>query len=178
LQHGQPRETLDIDPQRIAVMGDSAGANLALGTCLALRDAGEHLLRGAVLAYGAYSLNLNTASVRDFGGGAYFLGTAEIKRYWHDYLPNAADRKNRLAVPMLADLGNLPSLYVAACEFDPLRDDSQRLAERAKAAGTELEFRLWKEMVHGSISLMGWVDYMGSEVDRIGEFLRRVTGAR
>lgn len=78
---------------------------------------------------------------------------------------------------MLADFGNLPPLYVTACEFDPLRDDSQRLVERAKAAGAEIEFHLWADMVHGAISLMGWVDYMGPEVDRIGEFLRRVTGA-
>ncbi|MEJ2378326.1 MAG: alpha/beta hydrolase fold domain-containing protein [Pseudolabrys sp.] len=92
-------------------------------------------------------------------------------------MPNAADQKNPLAVPMLADFGNLPPLYVTACEFDPLRDDSQRLVERAKAAGAEIEFHLWADMVHGAISLMGWVDYMGPEVDRIGEFLRRVTGA-
>jgi acetyl esterase len=169
--------SLGIDPRRITLIGDSAGANLALGTCLALRNAGESLVRGAALAYGAYSLDLDTPSVRDYGGGDYFLGKAEMARYWHDYLPTEADRRNPLAVPLLADLKNLPPLYIGACEFDPLRDDSERLAERAKAAGLEVEFRLWTGMIHAAISLMGWVDYMAPEADRIGAFLRRVTAS-
>jgi hypothetical protein len=41
--------------------------------------------------------------------------------------------------------------------------------------GAKAEFRVWKGVVHGAVSLMGWVDAMGPEVDRIGEFLRRVT---
>ena len=98
-------------------------------------------------------------------------------RFLNDYLPKQADRQNPLAVPMLANLARLPPLYIAACEFDPLRDDSERLAERAKSAGADHEFRLWKGMVHAAVSLMGWIDAMGPEVDRVGEFLRRVTRA-
>lgn len=167
--------SLGIDPRRIALIGDSAGANLALGTCLVLRGAGERLVRGAALAYGAYSLDLDTPSAIAYGGGTYFLGRAEMVRYWHDYLPTESDRRNPLAVPLLADLTDLPPLYIGACEFDPLRDDSERLAERAKAAGLDVEYRLWTGMVHAAISLMGWIDEMAPEVDRIGTFLRRVT---
>jgi acetyl esterase len=166
-----------LDAQRLAVAGDSSGANLALATCLALRDSGLRAIRGAALLYGPYSLQLDTASSRAYGGGPYFLGTAEMARYWNDYLPRPADRQNPLAVPMLADLANLPPLYIAACEFDPLLDDSEALTERAKAAGADFEFRLWKGMVHGAGSVMGWIDAMGPEVDRVGEFLRRVTRA-
>jgi len=168
---------LGIDPRRIAAAGDSSGATLALAACLALRERGTPLLRGATLIYGAYSLDLDTASQRAFGSGAYFLGTAEMERYWKDFLPDQAAQKNPLAVPMLADLKGLPPLYVAACEFDPLLNDSQRLFERAKAAGVDCEFRLLKGMVHAAVSVMGWIDAMGPEVDRIGEFLRRVTRA-
>lgn len=164
-----------IDPRRVAVVGDSAGANLVLATCLALRDGGTPLLRGAALLYGGYSLDFDTASQRAFGSGAYFLGTAEMERYWKDYLPDQAARQNPLAVPMLANLADLPPLYVVACEFDPLLNDSERLAERAKVAGVDCEFRLWRGVVHAAVSLMGWIDTMGTEVDRVGEFLRRVT---
>ena len=166
---------LGIDPRRIAVIGDSAGANLSIAVCLALRDSGTPLLRGAALLYGCYSLDFETTSQRAFGSGAYFLGTAEMERYWNDYLPDQDARQNPFAVPMLANLAGLPPLYLAACEFDPLLNDSQRLFERAKAAGIDCEFRLWKGMVHAAVSLMGWVDVMGTEVDRVGEFLRRVT---
>jgi len=134
------------------------------------------LVRGAALTYGAYSLDTDTPSQRACGSGAYFLGTAEITRYWNEYLPTAAARENPRAVPMLADLAGVPPLYVAACEFDPLRDDSERLAARAKSAGIDITFREWKGVVHAAVSLMGWIDSMGPDVDRIGEFLRRVTG--
>ena len=168
---------LGIDPRRLAVAGDSSGANLALAACLALRDRGTPVLRGAALLYGGYSLDLDTASQRAYGSGAYFLGTLEMERYWKDYLPDQAARQNPLAVPMLAGLAGLPPLYVAACEFDPLLNDSERLFERAKAAGVDCEFRLWKGVVHAAVSLTGWIDAMGPEVDRVGEFLRRVTRA-
>jgi len=167
--------SVGIDAQRITLIGDSSGANLVLAACLALRDAGTSPVRGAALLYGTYSTDLDTASAKAYGGGPYFLGTAEMARFLNDYLPKEADRKNPLAVPMLANLAKLPPLYIAACEFDPLHDDSVRLAERAKAAGVEHEFRVWKGMVHAAASLMGWIDYMGPEVDRIGEFLKRVT---
>lgn len=153
--------SLGIDPQRIALMGDSAGANLALCVSLALRDAGASPVRGAALAYGAYSLDFDTPSANVYGGGEYFLGKADMARYWKDYLPTDADRKNPLAVPILADLASLAPLYVGACEFDPLRDDSERLAARAKSAGIDVEFREWKGVVHAAISLMGWIDAMG-----------------
>jgi acetyl esterase len=164
-----------IDPRRIAVVGDSSGANLALGVCLALRDAGASPVRGAALLYGVYSLDVDTPSQRAYGSGAYFLGNADMVRYWNDYLPDQAARQNPLAVPMLANLANLPPLYVAACEFDPLRDDSERFAARAKAAGVDTEHRLWNGVVHGTVSLAGWIDAMGPQLDRVGEFLARVT---
>jgi len=166
---------LGIDPSRIAVIGDSSGANLALGVCLSLRDAGVDAVRGAALMYGVYSLDLDTPSAHAYGGGPYFLSDADMALFWNDYLPDQAARKNPLAVPMLANLANLPPLYIAGGEFDPLRDDSERLAARAKAAGVETEHRVWNGVVHAAVSLMGWVDAMAPQVDRVGEFLARVT---
>ena len=168
---------LGIDRRASRWLEDLSGANLALAVAPRCVMA-ACVRRGVALLYGAYSLDLDTPSARAYGGGPYFLGTAEMGRYWNDYLPDRAARQNPLAVPMLAELAGLPPLYIAACEFDPLRDDSQRLAERAKSAGVDLEFRLWKGMVHAAVSLMGWTDAMGPEVDRVGEFLKRVTQPR
>ena len=66
---------------------------------------------------------------------------------------------------------------IGACEYDPLLNDSERLAARASTMGVRTELRVWKGMVHAAVSLMGWIDALGPEVDRIGDFLRRVTGA-
>ena len=63
--------SLGIDGQRIAVIGDSAGANLAIAVCRTLHDDGTSPIRGAALLYGAYSLDFETPSERAFGGGSY-----------------------------------------------------------------------------------------------------------
>jgi acetyl esterase len=165
-------QELGIDPERLVIAGDSAGANLALATCLFLRDAGEPLLRGAALIYGAYLADENTPSQRENGGGAYLVTTEEMKWYWDHYVPDPQRRREALATPLGADLRGLPPMFVASAEFDPLRDDSDRLVPALQAADVPIEHRLWRGMTHGSLNLMGWVDAMGPEVDWVGAFLR------
>jgi acetyl esterase len=168
---------LGIDPNRLAVAGDSAGANLALAACVLLRSEGFMPVRGAALIYGAYSPSLNTSSHKAYGDGSYFMSTADVAWYWDHYLSDDADRGNPLAAPLDADLDGLPPLYVAAAECDVLRCDSEQLVARLKTAGIQHEFRLWKGMVHGCLNFMGWFDALGPEIDRIGAFLRKVTAA-
>ena len=165
---------LGIDPARLVIAGDSAGANLALATCLALRDGGEPLPRGAALIYGAFSADEDTPSQRENGGGAYLISTAEMRWYWDHYVPEPDRKGDVLAAPLTADLRGLPPLFVAAAEFDPLRSDSERLRAALEAAGAVVEYRLWRGMSHACLNLMGWVDAMGPEADRIGAFLRGV----
>jgi len=166
---------LGIDPDRMAIAGDSAGATLALATCLALRDAGEPLLRGAALIYGAFSDDAETPSQQTYGDGSYLLSTPEMKWYWDCYAPDSASRQEPLAVPLKANLQGLPPLYVAAAEFDPLRSDSEELVAKLKDIEAPVEFRLWPRMTHACLNLAGWVEAVRPEIDRIGEFVRRVT---
>jgi acetyl esterase len=167
-----------IDPTRIAVAGDSAGANLALAATIALRDAGNSPVRGAACLYGCYALDLNTRSEKAYGGGAYLISSPEMAWYWNHYLAKPADRANPLAAPLFADLRGLPPLFITACEFDPLRNDSEMLSEKLKTAGAVHEFRLWLGTIHACVNLMGWIDAMGPRVDEVGAFLRRVTEPR
>lgn len=164
-----------IDPARIAVAGDSAGANLALAATIALRDAGHSPIRGTACIYGCYAPDLNTQAETEYGGGPYLLTTVEMAWYWNHYLPSKADRINPLAAPLLADLRGLPPLFVTAAECDPLHDDTAMLVEKLKAAGATYEFRLWAGTVHACVNLMGWIPAMGSRVDEVCAFLRRVT---
>lgn len=164
-----------IDPARIAVAGDSAGANLALAATIALRDAGNSPVRGSACLYGCYAPDLNTRSEQDYGGGPYLITSPEMAWYWNHYLPNKADRNNPLAAPFYADLRGLPPLFVTASEYDPLRNDSEMLVEKLKAAGAAFEFRLWTGTIHACVNLMGWIDAMGPRVDEVCAFLRRVT---
>jgi acetyl esterase len=164
-----------IDPARIAVAGDSAGANLALAATIALRDAGNSPVRGTACIYGCYAPDLNTPSEKDYGGGPYLIMTPEMAWYWNHYLPNKADRSNPLAAPLYADLRGLPPLFLTACEYDPLRNDSEMLVETLKAAGAAFEFRLWPATIHACVNLMGWIPPMGPRVDEVCGFLRSVT---
>lgn len=166
---------LGIDPARIAVAGDSAGANLALAATLALRNAGSSPVRGAALIYGCYAPDLDTVSEKAYGGGPYLISGQEMAWYWNHYLSKPADRKNPLAAPLYADLRGLPPLFVTASEFDPLRNDSEMLAERLKAAGANFDFRLWLGTIHAAVNMMGWIPAMGPRVDEVCAFLKKVT---
>jgi acetyl esterase len=78
-------EAHGIDGRRLAVGGDSAGANLSLATLVALRDAGGPRLRGGLLIYGAYSMSTDSPSHRAFGDGRYILSLAEMDWFTSHY---------------------------------------------------------------------------------------------
>ena len=121
---------LGIDARRLTLAGDSAGANLALATALALRDAGKS---GSCRGVDLRLLSTSTASesYRDYGRGAYLMSTADMVWYWRHYLPEGKVN-DPLAEPLLADLRGLPALHITAAEFDVLRSDSEELASRAR----------------------------------------------
>ena len=141
-------------------------------------DAGNSPVRGAACIFGCYAPDLNTQSDKAYGGGAYLISGPEMAWYWNHYLARPADRTNPLAAPLLADLHGLPPLYVTAAEFDPLRDDSELLVEKLKAAGADFEFHLWPGTVHACVNLMGWIAAMGPRVDDICAFLKRAMTKR
>src|SRR5690606_39034700 len=99
-------DALELDPVRIALAGDSAGANLALASLLALRDAGEASLKGAALLYGCYAARADTPSHARFGDGSYRLTSAEMGWFWANYL-GTTPAGHPLAEPLFADLSGL-----------------------------------------------------------------------
>ncbi|MDR6772284.1 alpha/beta hydrolase [Azospirillum sp. BE72] len=123
-----------LDPERIAVGGDSAGANLALGLALDARDEPGPPLSFGMLLYGMFAHDFDTESHRLFGGGRYGLTTERMRWYWRQYLGHGGITRDPAAAPLLADLQGLPPLHVAAAGLDCLRDDSLHLAQRLEMA--------------------------------------------
>ncbi|WP_042691486.1 alpha/beta hydrolase [Azospirillum sp. B506] len=119
-----------LDPERIAVGGDSAGANLALGLALDARHEPGPPLSFAMLLYGMFAHDFDTDSHRLFGDGRFGLTTDRMRWYWQQYLGHGGFTRDPAAAPLLADLRGLPPLHVAAAGLDCLRDDSLRLAQR------------------------------------------------
>jgi acetyl esterase len=153
--------------------GDSAGANLALALCLRLRDAGEPLPRAAALVYGAFSDDHESPSHAAFGNGDYLLSTAMMRWFWDLYVPDRARRRDPLAQPLHADLRGLPPLYVSAAEFDPLRDDSERLARRLVDAGVPFDYRLWRGVTHACFNMSRLLPAADGFVADVAAFLER-----
>jgi acetyl esterase len=141
---------LGIDPARLAVGGDSAGANLALAAATALRDAGERALGFMLLIYGCYSTDSESASWQRFGRGAG-LSQTQMRWIWETYLDRPEQQRDWRAAPILADPAGLPPAHLIVGSLDPLLDDSQRLAARLKEAGVPCELNVYDGITHGFI---------------------------
>jgi acetyl esterase len=141
---------LGIDPARLAVGGDSAGANLALAAALALRDAGERALGFQLLIYGVYSTDTESDSWQRFGRGAG-LSQSQMRWIWETYLESPEQQRDWRAAPLLADLAGLPPAHLIVGSLDPLLDDSHRLAARLKEAGVPCELTVYEGINHGFI---------------------------
>jgi len=139
--------TAGHSPQNIVVAGESAGGGLSLSLMLALRPAGVPLPAAAALfspwtdlAATGESIRTNTGRCAMFHGA----GVAYSARY---YLGDT-DPRNPLASPLYADLRGLPPLLIHVGADEVLRDDSTRLAERARAAGVPVELKIWPVVPH------------------------------
>ena len=141
---------LGIDPGRLAVGGDSAGANLALGAALAMRDAGETALKFQLLIYGVYTTACDSPSWLRFGQGAG-LSIASMTWAWETYLGDKANYGDWRAAPYLADLNGLPPAHLIVGTLDPLLDDSNNLVLKLKAAGVPAELTIYQGINHGFI---------------------------
>jgi acetyl esterase len=139
-----------IDASRLALAGDSAGANIALGTLLTLRDRVLPQVAAAALFYGCYAPIFETQSHRRFGGGEWMLSTKVMRWYWANYIGalDAASLPAALA-PLEADLSGLPPLYLNAAGLDPLLDDTTLLADRLAHAGNRFTLDIIPGVVHG-----------------------------
>ena len=133
----QNSEQLGVDPQRIALGGESRGANLALSTALVLRDSknmeDRNLIRVLYLLNGYYSPHLlESRSAKMFGNGTDLITSADIELIFDQIYQNvSSDYTNPLAFPLLSkSLTRLPPIYIVASGIDPLKDESIDLAER------------------------------------------------
>src|SRR5215203_414409 len=169
-------ESIGIDPNRIALGGDSAGANLALASAIALRDEGQgDALRALYLLYGLYTPDKNTESMQLFGNGEYGITKTQFQWVMNLTFQRPEDWSNPLAFPLLDNLtGNLPPMYIGAMGLDPLRDDSILLAEKLRLAGQEHYLSIWPGVAHGALSLISVTPEIQQYVDAMSTYLRGV----
>ena len=139
---------LEADPTRVAVGGDSAGANLAAAICLIARDAGAPSPAMQLLIYPVTDAAGEVASRRTFGKG-FLLTSNDMDWFEERYLPEGSDRSDpRVSVLRAPDLSGLPPAYVATAGFDPLRDEGEAYAQRLREAGVDVALRRHPGLIH------------------------------
>ena len=163
-QHG-------IAPDRIALGGDSAGANLALAAALVLREAGERP-DALLLNYGVYDDDDSTDSYTRFDGPAYNLGRDEMRGFWDRYLGHPRPQGDPLAMPLKARLGGLPRCCLVVAECDVLRDDSLALAQRLRDAGVPVALQRHPGAVHSFLEAISFSEAAESGLAQSSAWLR------
>jgi acetyl esterase len=163
-------EFYGLDPNRLAIGGSSAGANLALSTALKLRDENQHWLKFMLLFFGSYDMINRRPSWELFGKG-YMLDADYMERLFQLYVNEKTEQRNPLASPLLADLKDLPSTYINAAGLDILRDDNRALAEKLKTAGVKILYEEVRGVPHGYTLLAREVSAAKLAIDSASQVL-------
>ncbi len=149
-----------LDTDRVAIGGDSAGANLAMSACLLARAEERLLPQALLLNYGAFSPE-PMPSYEKYGGALYSLNPEEMDTFWTNYVDDPAQLNNPLVAPVDADLKGFPPAFLAIAECDILADCNQVLADRFEAAGINTTARTYAGTTHSFLEAM-----MVSEIAR------------
>ena len=160
------------EARNIALGGDSAGGGLTFATLVALRDAGTPLPGAAIALSPWVDLEGSGASMTTKADADPMVGREGLLEMARLYLAGA-DPKTPTAAPLHADLSGLPPLYVQAGTAETLLDDATRIAERALAAGVQLELELFEDLVHVFQAFAPHVPESLEAIEKLGAFLKR-----
>jgi acetyl esterase/lipase len=156
-----------MDPAALALAGDSAGANLAIGAALALKGRGPAAV-GCISAY--LDMTHTRPSIRERAPRDPFvsLDTLDVPR--RAYAPDTDPRDPRLS-PIFGDLSNLPPILLMVGEDEAFHDDSVDFAALAQEAGSPAEVEIWPEMIHVWPIFAPILDEGRAAAQRLGAFL-------
>jgi len=161
-----------VDPGRIAIGGDSAGANLALSAAIDRRDAGEgNLIQALLLNYGAYDDRCNRLSHRRYDGASYMLGRDEMRGFWRNYLGSDGPAPPR-AAPIRAELGALPPAFLCIAGCDVLSDENMEMAQRLKEAGVAVRRALYPGASHSFLEAVSVAAIADCALDEAAQWLQ------
>jgi acetyl esterase len=164
--------SLDVDPTRLAVLGDSSGGNLAAALALRARDRGGPSYAMQVLIYPVLDAATDSPSFDAPDGQG--LDASEMRWYWSAYAPDASTRKRPDCSPTrAANLAGLPPALVITAEYDVLRDEDESYAARLAEAGVPVAATRWLGMIHGFWRRPTVFDASVAAVDHVAAALSR-----
>ena len=167
-------QMLNIDPDKIAVGGDSAGGNLAAVVAQMVLDSKEFKVALQILIYPMTDQSRAYPSYERNASG-YMLTTAALYWFMDNYIPDPEDRKDPRASPMLRpSLEGLPPALVISAEFDPLVDENEAYAKRLREAGVPTDYVCFPGMIHPFFTLGGVVEDTAKAEKLCGDAMRKL----
>lgn len=165
--------TLNVDPTRIAVSGDSAGGNLAAAVCLMTRDRGGPPIAFQALIYPITDCDFERPSYQQNAEG-YFLTKSQMQWFWNHYVSSPDQMCEPYASPLRAEsLQGLPAAYILTAEFDPLRDEGEAYAVALRSAGVPVEITRYDGMIHAFLKRVDQFKSALVAIREIGDALKR-----
>jgi acetyl esterase len=166
-------QMLDIDPDRMAVGGDSAGATLAAVVSHVARDEGKSRIRLQLLIYPVAELAFSHPSHRLKEDHLPVLGETMIWFREH-YLSGPEQQQNWRASPLLAkSFSALPPAYVLTAGYDPLSDEGAAYAGRLEQAEVQVTHRHFPGQIHGFLTMGVGFPTTKLAISEIGQALKQ-----
>ena len=159
-----------VDPERLVVIGDSAGGNLTLALLLTLRDSKLPLP----------SLGICIAPWVDIENSGNSLSKNEpydwiekrMPLKWAEWLCKNTDLRNPIVSPINADLRGLPPIYIQAGDAEILYDMIQSFYEKAQAQGINVKLDVWRHMNHDFQAFGDLMPESKEALNRIGQVIK------
>src|SRR2546425_5284981 len=151
-EHGRSR---GLDPERLAVAGDSVGGNMTAAVTLLSRERGGPDIQLQLLFYPVTDATFDTASYHQFAEG-YHLRRDAMMWFWDQYTTNPGERNQITASPLRASteqLEGLPSALVITAEADVLRDEGEAYANKLREAGVRVTAVRFQGTIHDFVML-------------------------
>jgi acetyl esterase len=149
----QQAHELDLDPNRISVGGDSAGGNAA-AVIAQQRKSASFPPKFQALWVPWLDMSKQTPSY-DLMGEGLFLEKKKMEWYTANYLVSEEDALDPMASPSLGDLESVCPAAIFSAGFDPLRDEGRDYAEKLKAAGVPIHYKLYEGVIHPFVNVAG-----------------------
>jgi acetyl esterase/lipase len=174
LEHAR---SLGGDPSRVAIVGESAGGNMAAAVCYNAKHEGLPLPLHQVLVYPIAGSDTNTESYREMTE-AQPLNKPAMEWFFEQYLRTPADGETPAISLDRADLAGLPPATIINAELDPLRTEGELLARRFRESGVEVQQRTFAGVTHEFFGMTPVLAKAREAQQMAADALTRAFGAR
>lgn len=165
------------DSSRVAIVGESAGGNMAAGICYTAKHEGIPLPVHQVLVYPVAGYDMNTESYREMVE-AQPLNKPAMAWFFEQYLQSPEDGQTPLISLDRADLSGLPPATIINAELDPLRTDGELLARRFEESGVPVQQRTFAGVTHEFFGMTPVLAKAREAQQMAGSALRQAFAAR